>query len=70
MNPPSKEYISPEDARNASIIRQVAFKGAVEIMVAKHELLKEQTAADTVKAVKWLTDEFEKIINNNQSANS
>ena len=46
------------DERDLSIIRQVAFKGAVELV--PHD--KDTSAEFLVKSVNWLTDQFEAII--------
>lgn len=46
------------DERDRSIIRQVAFKGAIELV--PHD--KDTNAKFLVDSVKWLTDQFEAII--------
>lgn len=46
------------EPRDKLIVRQVAFKGAIEVL----PLGDVKGAEAIVEAVKWLTNEFEKII--------
>lgn len=53
-----------EESRQQLIVRQSCMKAAVDVLIARGiiQVDKELTAPELVSRVKWMTDQFEKVI--------